>query len=91
MKFNVKPPMRLAMGKLMLDGKARTANDVLNLLAPHYGDEGQLNLGNIENHLQALRAVGILTATSGNCAQNDEDDTLYAISIDGERRVRKYL
>ena len=87
----MKPPMRLAIGTLMLDGKARTAKDVYNELAPQYGGERQVNLTNLENHLQSLRAVGILAVTEGNHMQNANAETLYVISIDGERRVKKYL
>lgn len=91
MKTRIKPPMRLAIGKLMLDGKARSAEDVRNELTPQYDGEKQLNLPNLENHLQALRAVGILAVAERDYTQNANPDTAYIISVDGERRVKKYL
>ena len=91
MKIQTKPPMRLAIGELMLDGKARTARDVYDALAPQYGGEKQVNPANLENHLQSLRAVGILAVTDSDNVQNTNTDTMYIISVDGERRVKKYL
>lgn len=91
MKIKMKPPMRLAIGELMLDGKPRTAKDVYDELAPLYSGEKQVNLTNLENHLQSLRAVGILAVTDSDNMQNTNADTLYVISVDGERRVKKYL
>lgn len=91
MNIRVKPPMRLAIGELMLDRKPRTAKEVYNILAPRYCGEKQVCLSNIEGHLQALRAVGILALPQNNNGQDARDDTLYVISADGARRVQRSL
>ena len=84
--MRVRLPLRLAVGRLLLDGAPRTACDVCTALEPEYAGERQINVANIEAQLQALKGVGIVTV----CNESDQG-VVYGITPDGRQRVLRNL
>ncbi len=84
--MRVRLPLRLAVGRLLLDGAPRTACDVCAALEPEYAGERQINAANIEAQLQALKGVGIVTV----CNESDQG-VAYGITPDGRQRVLRNL
>lgn len=72
--MRVRLPLRLAVGRLLLDGASRTACDVCTALEPEYAGERQINAANIEAQLQALQGRGycdrLQRIRSGRCVRN---------------------
>lgn len=84
--MRVRLPLRLAVGRLLLDGTPRTASEVRAALEPSYAGERQINTENIEGQLQALKGVGIVTI----CSESDQG-IAYGITPDGRQRVLRNL
>lgn len=85
--FDLKPPIRLAIALLLCDGEAYTASRVHAALLPHYSGERQFTLQALEEHLQALKAVGIVRIAEERL---DEEGTLiqsYALTSYGRSRI----
>jgi len=80
----VKPPFRLAVAAVFLDGAARGAGEVLELLQKDYVGEKICTLPTIEVSLQNLKTVGILASQPGDSAE-----ARYALSRHGRERVLK--
>ena len=85
--FGMKPPLRLAIGALLLDGTPRAPQAVFEALLPDYPGERQLSPESVKRHLQALKVVGIARVEgesldgSGNLVQT------YALTGYGRRKV----
>ena len=61
--FGMKPPLRLAIGALLLDGTPRAPQAIFEALLPDYPGERQLSAESVKRHLQALKVVGIVLAS----------------------------
>ncbi len=89
--FGMKPPLRLAIGALLLDGTPRAPQAVFEALLPDYPGERQLSPESVKRHLQALKVVGIARVegesldASGNLVQT------YALTGHGRRKVETAL
>lgn len=89
--FGFKPPFRLAVGALLLDGAARTPAEVLEALRPEYGNGRLATLSNVEAQLQALKAVGVVKVASETLGAGDALEQAFVISDYGRDKVRKNL
>lgn len=58
--FGMHPPLRFMVARLLAEGRAGRLDDLLRSLEPLYGGEKQFTRRNLEEHLQALKAVGIV-------------------------------
>lgn len=81
----MKQPVRLVIGMLLCDGRARTPEEVCAALLPDYPGERQISPGDMEAHLQTLRAVGIVAAEA--CG----DGVAYRITEYGQKRVAAFI
>ena len=82
----VKPPFRLAVAAVFLDGEAREAGEILVLLQKDYAGEKICTLPTIEDSLQNLKAVGILIFSP-----DDSTGARYALSRHGRDKVLRAL
>ena len=89
--FGAKPPFRLAVGAVLLDGKPRTPAEVLAVLAPGYEGERLATLDNVESQLQALKAVGVVKIADEALDAEGELLQTYVISDYGRDKVRRNL
>ena len=88
--FGFKPPFKLVIVKTLFDGKARDAQAVLEALKPEYAGEKQLNIREIEHHLQALKAVGLVQVQEERL-QDGELIQSYTVTDYGRRRASDLL
>ncbi len=88
--FGCKPPFRLGVGAALLDGEARSAAELVQLLVLRYPGERQVNEKEVEHHLQALKGVGIL-----DIAQESMEDGVYVqrytVTAHGRERIVRAL
>lgn len=87
--FGMKPPLRCMVARLLADGRARRAEDVLWELEPLYGSERQFTLRAIEEHLQALKAVGVAMVQGLSVEQPGELVTSYGLSPQGRQVLER--
>ena len=89
--FGMKPPLRLAIGALLLDGTPRAPQAVFEALLPDYPGERQLSPESVKRRLQPLkgaasaRVEGESLDGSGNLVQT------YALTGYGRRKVEAAL
>ena len=89
--FNAKPPFRLAVGAVLLDGVPRTPAEVLNALRPDYTGERLATLPNVEEQLQALKAVGVVKIAAEALGEEGELVQTYIVSDYGRDKVQRNL
>lgn len=89
--FGAKPPFRLAVGAVLLDGRARTPGEVLAEIAPGYAGERLATLSNVESQLQALKAVGVVKIADESLDEAGELVQTYVISEYGRDKVQRNL
>lgn len=89
--FGMKPPLRLAIGALLLDGTPRTAQAVFEALAPDYPGERHLSPETVEAHLRALKAVGIVRAEDAAVDESGRLALSFALTGYGRRKVEAAL
>lgn len=77
-----KPPFKLALAALFLDGKPRGFMEAAEDLRPEYQGARFFTPDFVAYQLHSLKAVGILEI---------DDNNLYSLSRSGEKRVRKSL
>lgn len=87
--FGMKPPLRFMVARLLADGRPRKAGDVLQDLKPLYGRERQFTLRAIEEHLQALKAVGVTEVQSLSLGQPEGVITSYRLSAHGRQLLER--
>jgi len=84
-----KPPFRLAvLQRLAACGSASPA-DITAALTEDYAGERQLNEASVENHLLALRAVGLVEIKTGGTSAPGA--TQYSITRQGRARLEKSI
>lgn len=89
--FDSKPPFRLAVGAVLLDGQPRTPAEVLDAIRPGYTGERLATLANVEEQLQALKAVGIVKIAAEALGDAGELVQTYIISDYGRDKVQRNL
>lgn len=89
--FGMKPPLRLAIAALLLDGTPRTAQAVFEALAPDYPGERQLSPATVEAHLNALKAVGIVRAEDEAVDASGSLILSFALTGYGRKKVEAAL
>ncbi len=77
-----KPPFKLAIAYVFVDGAQHAAPFVYEALQADYGTEKIFQLKTIESSLQALKSVGILAAVEGTT-----DEPEYKITPSGKEKV----
>jgi hypothetical protein len=82
MFMKIKLPLKMSVLKAVADSGPAGADDILKLLAPAYGTERQFRKPAIENHLLALRAVGLVEVSPGG-------ESKYAVTPAGLSRIEK--
>lgn len=87
----MKPPIRLALGTFLLDSEPCTAQFACEALRPEYPGERQLTPNALEDHLQALKAVGIARIDKEYLDENGKLIQLYTLSEYGRKRVTAFL
>lgn len=83
----MKPPFKLALAALFLDGKPRSATDVSAELQSEYGGRRFFTKPFAATSLQSLASIGVFE----NCGASENGDPLYKISPHGCTCVRKNL
>jgi hypothetical protein len=78
------PPFKLALAALFLDGARLGAAEAFSALEPEYGDRRFFSAAFVENALQSLRAVGILTSGEEG---GEEGGPRYALTAYGRERT----
>ncbi len=89
--FGMKPPIRLAIGMALRDNGVATAENICETLRPQYHGERQLTEEAIEEHLQALKAVGIVRIVDDALGEHGNLIQTYALSDYGRMRVESFL
>ena len=89
--FGMKPPLRLAIGALLLDGTPRTAQAVFEALLPDYPGERQLSPDAVGAHLQALKAVGIVRVENESLDGTGALIQSYGLTGHGREKVEAAL
>lgn len=87
----MKPPLRLALGNLLLHSEPCTAQCACEALRPEYPDERQLTPSALEEHLQAFKAVGIARIDKEYLDENGQLVQFYTLSDYGRKRVTSFL
>jgi len=64
--------------------------DIINAIKPYYGAERQFNKKNIINHIESLRASGLIREQSVSLTAHKELTSIYEITETGSGRM-KYL
>jgi DNA-binding PadR family transcriptional regulator len=64
--------------------------EIMIQIEPYYGKERQFNLKEIENHLDALKAAGLIEETKSMLNEKNELINFYKITDEGKDRL-KYL
>ncbi|MGL4209053.1 MAG: hypothetical protein ACRCTY_06650 [Candidatus Adiutrix sp.] len=72
------------------DGQSLTTNEIYEQLVDDYQGEKQFSLGLMENHLMAIKAVGLIEAKDAYFDDANEARYKYAITDSGRAR-KKYL
>lgn len=86
-------PLKYSLVKHM-DGKVKvTAKELAERLQHNYGNEKQLTPVNIEKHLSALRAAGLIEMVDVQFINNNSNDLLcsYKLTNYGQSRLQKYI
>lgn len=86
----MKLPMRFRILHLLAGGQEMTGREVMDALRDEYSGEGQFKLGVINNHLQALRAVGMIEVADVQLDDKGELIEKFKITDYGKSRL-KYL
>lgn len=58
--LKMNPPLRFMIARLLADGRVRETGEILAELSPLYGRERQFSRQGLEDHLQALKVVGLV-------------------------------
>lgn len=88
----MKKPLRMEMCLLLTDGKARTTEDFFIEMKDSYLGEKQIF--NIEEHLQSLRAVGIIAVQKEWVETHNGEEKLiqsWILSRAGKERLANFL
>lgn len=79
-----KPPFKLALAAVLLDGRPRDLGELMKALAPEYQGQAFFEQKHVLYCLQGLKAVGIVSSAAGS-------EPLYSLTGYGAERVRKNL
>lgn len=72
------------------DGKQMTTKDIYDQMAKEYEGEGQFGLRQMEEHLMAIKATGLIEGSNPYLDEAGEARYNYAITSYGRSRI-KYL
>ena len=86
-----KLPLKYSLVKYM-NGKASiTAKEFFERAQPDYGNEKQLTLGNVEGHLESLRAAGLIETVDIELDGAGDLNCSYKLTGYGHSRLKKYI
>ncbi|MCG8617891.1 MAG: helix-turn-helix domain-containing protein [Desulfobacterales bacterium] len=84
-------PLKYSLVKYM-NGKAKvTAKELFDSATPRYGNEKQLSLANVEKHLSALRAAGLIDMVDVAFNGDGDLNCSYKLTDYGQSRLKKYV
>lgn len=84
-------PLKYSLVKYM-DGRVNvTAKELLDNSKQNYGNEKQLSLANIEKHLSALRAAGLIELVDVRFNSKKDLNCSYKLTEYGQTRLEKYI
>lgn len=84
-----KLPFRMMIAKSFCDDVAKDYREVMVELAPEFGKEGQFTVARIQDHLMALKAVGILKEDEAIFGEGNEVLQKYRITNYGQDKVHQ--
>jgi DNA-binding PadR family transcriptional regulator len=83
-------PLKYSLVKYMEGKTSVNAKELFESLQPNYASEKQLSMKNIEKHLDALRAAGLIDMV--NVELNGGDlKCSYKLTAYGHSRLKKYI
>jgi DNA-binding MarR family transcriptional regulator len=85
--MHIRPPFKLSVAALLLDGTPRTLAQMLEDLAPIYADSRLLTPANMDSALQSLKCVGIVNVLDSE----NGGETLYSLTGYGRQRTARAL
>ena len=85
--MKIRPPFKLSVAALLLDGTPRTFARMLADLAPAYADSPLLTPANMDSALQSLRCVGIVSVL----VPENGGEALYSLTGYGRQRTTRAL
>lgn len=87
--FGFKMPFKFMIVKALSGVRAMDSHAVLERLKEDYGQEKQCTLETIEYHLQALKAVGIVTVSDAHIEEDQSIILHYSITKNGKSVLNK--
>lgn len=85
----MKQPLRLTIASVLMDGVPRTSDELAAFLRPSYPGERQINPENLDNQVQALRAVGIVSVVEEHIDQRGQLVQTYTLTDYGREKVKR--
>lgn len=84
-------PLKYTLVKYMNGKTSVKAKDLFDNAQPRYGNEKQLTLENVEKHLDALRAAGLIEMVDVKLNGSGDLIGSYRLTAYGTGRLKKYI
>jgi hypothetical protein len=84
-------PLKYSLVKFMNGKTSITPEELLERAKDNYGCERQLSLDNVEKHLSALRASGLIEMVNVELNGNGDLNCFYKLTAYGQSRLKKYV
>ncbi len=84
-------PLKYSLVKFMNGKTGITPEELLEGAKKIYGNERQLSLVNVEKHLAALRASGLIEMVNVELNGNGDLHCFYKLTAYGQSRLKKYV
>lgn len=85
--FGMKAPLKFMIVKSMGEGSVMDAKSLYRQLQPLYGTERQFSRKSLENHLQSLKAVGIVEVADARFEDGGELAVSYRLTPFGLEKL----
>ena len=82
-------PLKTKLAEVFSDGKAYSATKVFKVIEPEYPNERYCSLPTVTDHLQSLKAVGILSDDTSYINESGDLVSMYRITEYGMEKVQK--
>lgn len=86
-----KLPLKYSLVRHMNGKTSVTAKELFDSAQPRYGNEKQLSLENVEKHLDALRAAGLIEMVDVKLNGSGDLNCSYQLTDYGTARLEKYI
>ncbi len=84
-------PARTAVLNHLYKVNESSIEEIMEVLKPHYGSEGQFTYDMFLEHVLSLEANGLVEMVNYSLGKNDKLVLIYKINDDGRATVEKYV